>query len=123
MGSMNATRLFTAVTVSAGLDAFSVKLRIQAPREEQVVFLVHVSGTLVSGTVQIRGAADDACDAINSPSGMILHHVVFAGSPGLNQTKVDGQGNAVIVVQALPLMYCRIQGTSGTETVSAWIVE
>jgi len=120
---MVSTRLFNAVTAAAGLDAFSAKLRIQAVREQQVAFWVHVGGTLVSGTLQIRGSPDDQADALNTPSGAILHHVIFAGTPGNNQTKVDGQGNAVVIIRAMPILYARIQGTSGTETVSCWIIE
>lgn len=124
MPSLNAIRLFNALQPTAGTRVSSPIVRLQGVREETVTVWARVSGNLVSGTLEIRVAPDDAARALTTPAGMLLHSITWSGtSAGSSQTKVNSQGHAVVTVPAFPLFWLDIQGTSGTEIVTAYVIE
>lgn len=119
MPSMNATRLFTAVSAD-GTD--SNRLQIQAVRDESITFWCWFA-TVTGGSIQLRGAPDNAADILTTPGGMVFHTIITTGTAGANQTKVNAQGHALVVLQAVPVMWARFIKGIGTDSASLWLIE
>lgn len=120
MPGLNTTNLLRN---EGGNGVESVRTNIQASRDKAITFWVYMPGA-AGQTVEIRGAPDVESAALASPNGALLSTVINVGNPSAAQVKVNAQGHAVVVVQALPLMWVRYTNAGSTANKGwVWLVE
>ncbi len=119
MPSLNTTRL---ATNQSTLPFASAQLNLQAVREEAIGFWVHCA-TPTSSICQIKGAPDTAALAFGANNGMVIHTIIVTGTAAAGQTKVNAQGHAFVVIQALPIMFIRLANGTGTDVWNVYLVE
>lgn len=118
MPGMNAIRL----AANQAVIFESERQRIQAVRDKATVWWFWVSD-VSSASVLIKGSPDEEASALTAINGATLHQIITSGTAGAGQTKINAGGHAVVTVQAMPLMWIRWFGGTGTDRLWCWLIE